>query len=124
MKPNVKRLRAVIAANEGRDPNAFTMDRTGCCGSPGCLLGGFFDSDKSVRFSLTKGSSSSVLDRGRGMDWASSPIREYFGLSPKAFYWLFGPDEEQSSTLNEALDRVREFVADVEAGRKPRIGTR
>ena len=123
MKPNVKRLRAVIAANEGRDPDAFTMYRIGYRGSPGCLLGGFFDSGKDRRFSFDS-ESSSILDRGDYVFWDADAVMAYFGLSWKAFCWLFGPDEEQPSTLKEALDRVRDFIADVESGRKPRIGTR
>lgn len=130
MKPNIKRLKEVVRANEGRDPKSFDMNYVSHvqgenCGTAACMLGGYIQLGRQRAFKREASICSSVqFHDGSYEVFDSERVREHFGLTERQFDHLFAPFNERDDngdyldddhhasgyTLRFMLNRFRKFI--------------
>ena len=134
---HIDRLKAVLKANEGRDPSGFDMGHVlhpphrEACGTAACLLGAYLLSPAQKDFAPLAGYCARFLDIGsaREVRWDDDSVKSYFGLNDEEFDVVFLHDGPEACwdddviprygngkrwTLDEKLSQVARFIAEKE----------
>ncbi len=117
MVPNLKRLEAVVRANEARPDTGFDMTYVAhSCGTPACMLGGYAADHRQRTFKLLPNNGLAYYRAdGEPVTWWGQPLERLgrvFGLDADQVIELFGADgENEFATRKFMIRKFKRFIA-------------